>query len=793
MRATRFAIAPCVALLLSCSFVASAADTWTNPHPGIRRLFRTASGPLRIHALVVDLCAPGVGVRATATTERKRTVGSFAALVDAEAAINADFFEYTNYSTIGLSIGNGVRWTDTQDHDWTAMAAFGPQMSVFSPAAEVVSSPPAWMKNVVSGFPDIVRNGTVPTIACGDHFCARHPRTAIGFSRDRRTLTLVVIDGRTSASIGVTAKELANEMVSLGVYDAFNLDGGGSSTMWVKGNGVVNTPSDGSQRVVANHLAIFAKGSGMPTSCPADPEDAVFLDPTSTTTDIDGDGLADICARAAAGWRCHRSDGTSVKTSVAGPPLSDASGWNGKGNYGTIRMGDINGDGRADVCARAGSGMLCWLNGADDPIVGPAWSDAAGWNSIKYYSSIRLVDVTGDGLDDLCARGPDGVVCYPSTGTGFGAVITGPGWSDAGGWGEISHYGTIRFGDINGDGKADVCARAAVGMVCALSTGNGFAPTFEGPAWSNANGWNQLKHWSTIRMADIDGDGRADLCGRAVAGVVCHRSTGSGFGPQLAGPELSDSAGWDDWTNYMTIQMADVNGDGKTDLCARGNAGLRCYPSNGNGFEPSFAGPDWSDTTGWYDPKYFATIRFADINGDGRADVCGRGPDGIHCYLSNGTGFPTHVEGPTHGDSVGWGNIQYWSTIRAAGPKPPPVQPDAGSEPSADAAADSATDGPADPKDATTTDGTTPTDAETTDSDPKTDANPHDASGDARGGDERPWWSSESSDGRGGCGCRQTSSSSSSVWPGLLGLLGLLLTTRRHRRLPKDKQDNPLI
>jgi hypothetical protein len=66
----------------------------------------------------------------------------------------------------------------------------------------------------------------------------------------------------------MTCNEMIGLFQELGATDAVNLDGGGSSTMWIAGPGVVNHPSDGSQRVVANHLAIRATGSGDAVSCP---------------------------------------------------------------------------------------------------------------------------------------------------------------------------------------------------------------------------------------------------------------------------------------------------------------------------------------------------------------------------------------------------------------------------------------------------------------------------------------------------------------------------------------------
>ena len=90
----------------------------------------------------------------------------------------------------------------------------------------------------------------------------RHPRTAAGVSRDGRTLLLIVVDGRQPGwSIGVTLPELAQMMLGAGAWNAVNLDGGGSTAMWHREPGataghVLNRPSDGHVRPVANHLGV---------------------------------------------------------------------------------------------------------------------------------------------------------------------------------------------------------------------------------------------------------------------------------------------------------------------------------------------------------------------------------------------------------------------------------------------------------------------------------------------------------------------------------------------------------
>ncbi|MFI1016793.1 phosphodiester glycosidase family protein [Streptomyces sp. NPDC020965] len=94
------------------------------------------------------------------------------------------------------------------------------------------------------------------------------PRTAVGFSRDGRTMRVLTVDGRQADSGGVTLTELGLMMSAAGAYNALNLDGGGSSTLVAREPGsdtlqVENSPSDGSERTVPNGLALTAPdGSG---------------------------------------------------------------------------------------------------------------------------------------------------------------------------------------------------------------------------------------------------------------------------------------------------------------------------------------------------------------------------------------------------------------------------------------------------------------------------------------------------------------------------------------------------
>ncbi|HEY5938548.1 MAG TPA: phosphodiester glycosidase family protein, partial [Kofleriaceae bacterium] len=273
-----------VALLLVPT-VAHATDTWTDPYPGVRRLKRVTTTQ-QIHVLKIDLCAPGVSVRATATGERQQTVGSFGSAVGAQAAVNGDFFNFDNYSTSGPAMSKGVKWGGTDD-SFNAPVQFGPGQALLRAGGNTAGLDD-WAREVVSGHPSIVVAGMARDAPNYPVCVDRHPRTALGLSEDNQTLFLAVVDGRQPGRAGMTCLELANLMKGLGAHDAVNLDGGGSSTMWLKSAGVVNTPSDGAQRVVANHLAIKATGQGPAVHCAAKPG-ATFAAVESPTELVSGE------------------------------------------------------------------------------------------------------------------------------------------------------------------------------------------------------------------------------------------------------------------------------------------------------------------------------------------------------------------------------------------------------------------------------------------------------------------------------------------------------------------------
>lgn len=103
-------------------------------------------------------------------------------------------------------------------------------------------------EDAVAGVPQLIKNGRIDITweqekASRAFVETRHPRTAVAKMKDGKFL-MVTVDGRQpGVSVGMNLHELADYLLSLGAVDAMNLDGGGSTTMFLDGK-VVNTPSD---------------------------------------------------------------------------------------------------------------------------------------------------------------------------------------------------------------------------------------------------------------------------------------------------------------------------------------------------------------------------------------------------------------------------------------------------------------------------------------------------------------------------------------------------------------------
>jgi hypothetical protein len=248
-------------------------------HPGIvvERSVRRERRPLVVHTATIDLGRPDLRIVTTPPPDGDelpaRTTSAFAREQNLRLAINGQFFAPSRsqhpldfYPAPGNPV-RPVRLAASRGRIYVDGTRKRATLYVTHDDEVRIGLPPDEVRDALTGGVMLVADGSIHEGLGADELA---PRTAIGLSRDRKTLILVVVDGRQPAySEGASMKELATILFDAGAHDAFELDGGGSSTM-VSGDGsgsarVLNCPIHTGlpcrERPVANHLGIESRSS----------------------------------------------------------------------------------------------------------------------------------------------------------------------------------------------------------------------------------------------------------------------------------------------------------------------------------------------------------------------------------------------------------------------------------------------------------------------------------------------------------------------------------------------------
>jgi hypothetical protein len=191
--------------------------------------------------------------------------------------------------------------------------------------------------------------------------------------------------------------------------------------------------------------------------------------------------------------------------------------------------------------------------------------------------------------------------------------------------------------DVNGDGRADIVGFGGDGVYVSLATGNGdfAAVTRELSAFSTAQSWTDENTYPRF-LADVNGDHLADIVGFGGDGVYVSLATGNGH---FAAPtlELAAFVTGQSWSNQNTFPraLADVNDDGMADIVGFGAAGVYVSHATGGGhFGPVvFAFGGFGTNQSWSSNDVFPRF-LTDETGDHKADIVGFGSAGVYVSLS---------------------------------------------------------------------------------------------------------------------------------------------------------------
>lgn len=374
---------------------------------------------------------------------------------------------------------------------------------------------------------------------------------------------------------------------------------------------------------------------------------------TLRLADLNGDGRADLLA--------IRPDGTMaiyLNTGDASRPFGPSQQLAGLGvQTPQLALADIDGDGRPDIVATHVDGSL-WLyrNTGDmtNPFASPVRIGASGWGS---YDTLLLTDVNGDGLADIVARRPDGSLWLYLNAYGRAAPFTS-GTQIGSGWGAFTTLVATDVPVPRPTTSGDLLATQPSGTMTRF-TNQATRPY--SPHTTIGYGWQA---YSQLLLGDVNGDGRADLIGIRSDGTLWLYPNSGKTGSLFLGADRTE-IGHSGWQNLTHVVAGDVNGDGRVDLIAtRSDGSLWLYPNTGNASAP-YSAPTQIGASGW---NGFDRLVAADVNADGKADLIATRPDGsLVRYLSNGSlthpystqqslalsgwqDYPTIVGGDVNGD-----------------------------------------------------------------------------------------------------------------------------------------------
>jgi hypothetical protein len=313
-----------------------------------------------------------------------------------------------------------------------------------------------------------------------------------------------------------------------------------------------------------------------------------------------------------------------------------AGGWTSQEIF-PRNIGDVNGDGHGDILGSGYAGVWVALGSAGGSFAKPELrlsnlGQVQGWTSQDAFAR-TVADVNGDGNDDLVGFGIAGTWVALANGLGGfdPARLAVRNFGQQQGWISDDQFAR-RLGDVNGDGYDDIVGFGIKGVLVSLADGQGgfAAPVYTLDNFVQGKGWTSDDRYHRD-LGDVNGDGRADIVGFGEKGtwVALADGAGSFTNPFFALANFGRSQGWTS-QDVFKRELADVNGDGVSDIVGFGNAGTYVALADGaGGFGPaSFDTSLFGLTDGWSSNKTFHRA-VADMNKDGYADIVGFGQAGV--------------------------------------------------------------------------------------------------------------------------------------------------------------------
>lgn len=220
---------------------------WKSSHTILNDSF-----PQNINILFINLNKRKIYIQYN--PEKNIPVSKQAAEVNATAAVNGGFFNIKNCGSVTyIRTGGKIvdsdtakKWLRNANMTGSVLIKAGSELFIDKSMSDQWYNDHQEYDDILVTGPLLVKNAGGVKLPETSLVTNKHPRTAIGIRNNKKVL-LITLDGRTKEAAGMTLNELASLMIALKCRDAVNLDGGGSTTMWINGkpfSGIVNMPCD---------------------------------------------------------------------------------------------------------------------------------------------------------------------------------------------------------------------------------------------------------------------------------------------------------------------------------------------------------------------------------------------------------------------------------------------------------------------------------------------------------------------------------------------------------------------